>query len=455
VVTSIDTLYDDISSAKWILPPHSANPKESSVLVADFEAFYPTIDVTKVVERFKVRLKKSGLSAREQEAAIRCAEDLTSVPGVNGLPIGPPLSHFLANIFLREIDEKLSERYRGRYFRYVDDIAIVVSRSEFLAARKYLADLADSEGLRIHPEKEEEVPSKTWIDSVEARHVDGPDRFTSLVNDLRTYLAFRPDEFDDVKESFHRSHAYLPFRKLRSTASYNRFRMVLRRMMPKLRGFSSPSDMLDRAKTLRAHFWSRLEQLSLERLPMKGMARRWTIQEYRFTINRLLYLAQEKDRAKLLHLTPDCEELATTRAILSALVSGDASEILKFTGPPISAFCQLWLESRDGRPKVNWSTDPLMQEWDSAAILALYGLSVPPNEWITKLPEGPNQIMVRLAVGGKPNRRTFDDFSYDDEMESLWLPPQFDALSYLSTRFDDGERVVLPALEMGGDSYMT
>jgi hypothetical protein len=429
--------------------------EDTCVLVVDFQAFYPTIDVTKLIERFKGRLKKSLLSAREQEAAIRCAEDLTSVPAVNGLPIGPPLSHFLANVFLAEVDEKLSERYGNRYFRYVDDIALVVAPSDLPAARKYLEDLADSEGLKIHPGKEEVIPAKSWIESVEARNVDGPDPFTRLANDLRIYLALRPNEYDDVKGLFHQSQVYLPFNKLCSTASYNRFHLFLRRMMPKLRGLSNPSEMLGRATTLRSHFWSRLQQYSSERLPANGMARRWAIQGYRFTINRLLYLAREQDRANLLNLIPDCEELATTRAILSALSTGDASDLLKFSGPSISAFCQVWLESKEGLPKVTWSSDPKMQEWDSAAVLALYGLGVPPDEWITKLPEGTGQLMVRLAAGNKPNCRSFDDFSYSDEMESLWLTPRFDAVYYLSTRFDNGERVFLPALDIGGDSYMT
>ncbi len=63
--------------------------------------------------------------------------------------------------------------------------------------------------------------------------------------------------------------------------------------------------------------------------------------------------------------------------------------------------------------------------------------------------------MVRLAARESPQRRTFDDFSYIDEMESLFLTPRVDFGRFLSTRFDDGEDVVLPALSLGGDDYMS
>ena len=77
---------------------------EMRVLIVDLRKFYPSVDRMKAVERFKLRLETSDLTAREQEAAIGCTEDLLSVPRVDGLPIGPPLSHLLANMFLVDIE---------------------------------------------------------------------------------------------------------------------------------------------------------------------------------------------------------------------------------------------------------------------------------------------------------------------------------------------------------------
>ena len=63
--------------------------------------------------------------------------------------------------------------------------------------------------------------------------------------------------------------------------------------------------------------------------------------------------------------------------------------------------------------------------------------------------------MVNLSAGQRPTRRTFDDFSYIDEMESLFLRPGIDVNRMLTTRFDVGEDVVLPTLGLGGDHYFS
>jgi hypothetical protein len=185
------------------------------------------------------------------------------------------------------------------------------------------------------------------------------------------------------------------------------------------------------------------------------MTRRWAIQDIRYLLNRSLYLLPSKAREEVLNLLPDCVELEPSRAVLTALVTGDASELTKYPGPTVSSFCELWKESTTERPTFNWSCEPAKEERDGASVLALCGLSTPPKEWTNQLREQSSQVMVNLSSGQRPTRRTFDDFSYIDEMESLFLKPGIDVNRMLSTRFDDGEDVVLPTLGLGGDHYFS
>ena len=109
----------------------------SRVVVLDLRRFYPSVDLSRLRERFNRRIEKTGMSPSERDTAIQCVEELTSIKHESGLPIGPPLSHALANVFLRDLDDILSSEFDTSYFRYVDDVALVVPASETRSAEKF------------------------------------------------------------------------------------------------------------------------------------------------------------------------------------------------------------------------------------------------------------------------------------------------------------------------------
>jgi hypothetical protein len=141
--------------------------------------------------------------------------------------------------------------------------------------------------------------------------------------------------------------------------------------------------------------------------------------------------------------------------VLEALVTGNASALTMYPGLTVSAFCELWLETNEHRPELALPAEPAKEERDSVGVMALYGLCSPPDEWTAGLAEQSSQTMVVLSSRKRPPRRTFDDFSYIDEIESLLLKPGIEFDRILSTRFDDEEDVVLPALDVGEDNYLS
>lgn len=435
----------------------AADRDDQRVVIFDIKRFYPSIDVSLVRKKFADLLDGTSLASMERDSALRCVEELTSIKNEEGLPIGPPLSHVLANVFLRELDASLFAKHGRNYFRYVDDIAMVVPKNNVEAARRHFELVAEDNGLKVNTDKTDVLTASQWTRRVSS-HADNPDSFGQLVSDIRAYLAHSPDDYERLRDLFHTNDFCLPLSRLRSVATYSPFRRVLHRAWARYGawfGFSilKPRELLEQALRLRESFRERVDRLRDTELPASGMARRWAIQDHRFTINRYLYLSSRRERERLLEHVPECDELRPTLVVLRALISGDVSEVISYPGPTVSAFCQLWKESTEELPRISWSSNPSKAERDGASALALHGLCHPPNDWIAKLGIQSSQIMVRLAARESPNGRTFDDFSYIDEMESLFLSPRVDFSRFLSTRFDDGEDIVLPALNLGGDSY--
>jgi hypothetical protein len=404
---------------------------------------------------------RSDLSSSERELANQCVYELTSITNEQGLPIGPALSHALANVFLEDFDTSLSKEFGHSYFRYVDDIAIVVPRSDVNRAQSLFERVVCDHNLKSHPGKQDIVDGSDWSIRMQRKEKVGVDSFGLLLSDLRRYLAHNVADYDRVKSMFQAEGFTLPFSRLRSVASCsNRFRRFLQGLGSKSNGLFGtsiprPPALLDRAKFLRQDFYRRLGEATGCTLPSNDLKRRWALQEIRYYLNRSLYLFPVDRRQELLDVLPDCQELIPSRTVLNALITGDASELTKYPGLTVSAFCELWTETTDKRPTLNWSSVPSREERDSAIVLALCGLATPPAEWTQQLKEESSRVMVNLAAGQRPNRRTFDDFSYADEMESLFLKPNIDIHHLLHSRFDDTEDVYLPTLGLGGNQSMS
>lgn len=437
----------------------AASHEDHRVVVFDIKQFYPSIDVSLVRKKFTDLLGSTSLTSSERDSAQRCVEDLTSIKNEEGLPIGPPLSHVLANVFLRELDASLFAKHEHNYFRYVDDIAIVVPKNNVDATRRHFEMVADENGLKVNPDKTDILTASQCSQRVSS-HAANTDSFGQLVSSIRAYLAHSPDDFDQLSNLFHSNDFYLPLSRLRSVATYSPFRRMLHTAWARYGswfGFSipRPQELLEQALRLRESFRDRVSRLGDTELPTSGMARRWAIQDIRFTLNRYMYLLPINDREGIIDFVPECDELRPTLVVLRALISGDVSEVVSYPGPTVSAFCQLWTESTEELPKISWSSRPSRAERDGASVLALHGLCHPPSEWISRFDLESSQIMVKLSARESPKRRTFDDFSYIDEMESLFLSPRVDFSRFLSTRFDDGEDIILPALSLGGSDYMS
>lgn len=455
-----DYFYRGYRNREDAIAESASRLSDAQIVVFDLRRFYPSINVWRLRGRFEARIADTTLSGEERDTAIQCVHELTDIKNESGLPVGPPLSHALANIFLTDFDAVLSTAFPGRYFRYVDDVAIITSATEVQAVKEFFEKTAGAEGLQIHDGKFDAIPGDAWQDHLHRRETNGANEFNLLLSDIRRFLAHNPHDYESLKSAFRSEGFSLPFARLKSVATgSSRFRRFLGRMHAWTRGenIPRPAALIQRARDVRRHMAVMLERSLTVDLDdsSKGIQRRWHVQHLRNLLNRALYLTPEDGRSLLLSGMPNLHELLPTRAVLEALVTDDASSLLKYPGPTTTAFCELWLETKHHQPTIDWSSAPAKEERDSAGVMALYGLCSPPDRWIDKFAEESSRAMVRLMSRKQPTRRGFADFSYIDELESLFLRTGIEFDRILSTRFDEGEDIVLPALDLGAQHYLS
>jgi len=440
----------DIASAVSRLPG-------SQVVVLDLRRFYPSIEAGQALEQFAARLGQSSLEPEECDTARRFAEELAAISGGQGLPIGPPLSHLLADCFLGPVDTVLHARFPGRYFRYVDDVALVVECNQVEEAREFFRRSVEVAGLSVNEDKTDFVKGPAWAAHVMARHANPGSDFAGLIRRLQLYLAYNQDDYDSLRHMFANAGFSLPFSRLRAVTGYGWFRRFLYRWLGRLRfdrrhriALDRPESILAEAVRIRDILLAQARRRADDGLPTRGMARRWAVQDCRYIFNRLLYLLDPSRYPEVAQLLPEGHELAATHAVLAATIVGDASKLLDFPSPPVASFVQLWSERGAGRPALSWPAAPSAHQRDVVMTLALHSLCEPSSDWIVGSGSEDDRLLLNLAAGRIAGRRTCDNFSYPDELESLLMTPGLDRARLLSERFDDDEEVSLPALTLGG-----
>jgi len=75
-------------------------------------------------------------------------------------------SHLVANLVLRDVDEKMSASFPGRYFRYVDDVVLVGTSAQVMEGRELLRNCLGNLNLELHPPgngKDFEIDASAWL----------------------------------------------------------------------------------------------------------------------------------------------------------------------------------------------------------------------------------------------------------------------------------------------------
>ena len=113
-----------------------------SFIKLDVSSFYATIKHEVLLKKLRNKIKKAEIINLIQRAieteslGYPVKEKVTRKKREIGIPEGLPISNSLANIYLTSLDEKYNADQRILYFRYVDDILILLNKKHIKSVKK-------------------------------------------------------------------------------------------------------------------------------------------------------------------------------------------------------------------------------------------------------------------------------------------------------------------------------
>lgn len=127
----------------------------------DIKGFYASISQEQLLVRLKRKIRKKQI-LNLIEKAIKTASisypvknKILMVERKRGIPEGLPISNTLANIYMMDLDKKYSGKNNLAYYRYVDDILILVTKNDFDNVKKEIeGDIGELE-LKFNEKKDE------------------------------------------------------------------------------------------------------------------------------------------------------------------------------------------------------------------------------------------------------------------------------------------------------------
>lgn len=436
---------------------------KSVAVIADIAAFYPSTDKERVIQRFFTHIDKSEITKSEIESAKWMIEGLMRSP-VPGIPVGPATAHVLGNLALLDADETILKRFPGRYFRYVDDLVIVCESSQRKDAEATIREALGREGLKPNPDKWDCITENQWRHEIPAHHRNSEcDQFSEILDRIKLFLARQPRSYHELATALTNIGTQIPMNRLMATSRSGRYHRFAKTWQWLAARLPWRTDTIDRicgdVLLARKSLQQQLITLHETSAPESVQLRRWHIQKYRFVLNRLLYLTPCTELTSLHESIPPLSDFAPLKAVVKALIKGDASELLACPGVPIITFAQFWEHLYPQKPPSLAVSPPDpnnergLAQIESLALLATFGLWQPQESWILSIPPGDIAAYLAIAVG-HDTKPPLPRFGYIDEMRSLRMHTNRNDLQELMmSRFDNMEEIVLDALRLDGGTY--
>lgn len=133
----------------------------SHFIKLDVRSFYGSINQDILIKIIKRKIHKPEIisliwnSIRTEALLYPIREKTEKRERILGVPEGLPISNTLANIYMLDIDRKYKGLDYISYYRYVDDILILVNEDKFLDVKKSISDDIRKLGLEFNDKKDE------------------------------------------------------------------------------------------------------------------------------------------------------------------------------------------------------------------------------------------------------------------------------------------------------------
>ncbi|MBP8016523.1 RNA-directed DNA polymerase [Candidatus Gracilibacteria bacterium] len=420
--------------------------------VFDLKKYYPSIDKSKVV--YKINSIISKADNTEKEIVLNWINNLFN--NVNqGIPIGPAISCFLGTIVLDDVDNKLYEKYGDCYFRYVDDIIIISKKEQISEVKQYINFVVKENGFSTNEKKYSVGFSSDWF---KYNSYFSDNSYNKFLIRLRLYLIRHQNEFNIVREKFIEKGFCLPFYKFKCDIKNVHYKNWLKRFIKESKywlfyRFDNVNKLLNEAINIRENIFSELNNYIVEYTPHNKFQKRWFNQRINFFFNRLIYLYNKdyySDIYKVLEKHIDEDK----KNFFLSVINNDFSEIIKYPGQVIAILSSYFKENNK---KILISemnidkNDNFEAIKNSLLILSCYGVIFDDIEYLKEN----NLDLINLFFRNDKGERINNDFSFIDEMSSLFLNKSIDDIQlYHESHFSDEEEMFFEVDYSKGSSYL-
>lgn len=429
--------------------------KEKIALVLDLQKFYPSINKEKINTLFLNEIKNKNeeiylLSKNMISSQLNSSKD--------GVPIGTDFSHLMAQIYLEEFDINMAEKYKSRYFRYVDDIVIICDKDEVEDIIKYVEDLLPKE-LNINESKTDKLTYEDWNILSKSNDKEN-ENFNDLLNFITAFISMHPLKIDELEKQLDSRGYNIPIRRIKKQSKSRNYMMFIESLMNG-KGwttfeiqFTKVEYIVEKLTLLKDFYLKKFNELIEFTYTNDNSAEnRSNTQQLKFIMNRLLYLCSISELENLLIKIPNTEKFSDTKEVILALTTKNLINTIKFGGKVIQTVSELWKEysySKIYLEKNDLSKfENINDVVDSLIILYLYQVIDFEKSEIVELLNIDNKEYFLVMVDEKfVPQKTENEYVMElyGLVKNISIEKRYELLF---TRYDNDESLQLSGLDLG------
>lgn len=320
---------------------------EFTVVYTDIRKFYPSISLELAERVWNQACDDGKLPSAYRRLGNKILSDYRyfaqegiDAGRVASLPTGPMFSHLIGNLVFREIDSEMAKETEGHYFRYVDDISFIGPMEQVAAWEALLETRLTKLGLRLHPDKRIETDARNWFRSAFDFEGSSGQGWMEFVGTMKRYLLLWPENREELIKSF--ANAGIRIRPLdysevaqeRDYLERTEKLLGLKWLRKRILHESKIRRLIPKALELRTEYERELDAIFAEfgSLGAQSYERKRKVYRLRFLITRMTYLATPEQLKKFIPLMEEIPELAMAKVVFETLLSGDATNLLRY-GP--------------------------------------------------------------------------------------------------------------------------